>query len=53
MIITDLGLRQKSASNAENIIGLPKTQQMSSSCCFLQFRVPQCSPDFFILKGFI
>ena len=34
MIITDLGQRQKSAQNAENITDLPETLQVPSLCCF-------------------
>ena len=33
-MITDLGQRRKSASNAENTTDLPKTLQRPSLCCF-------------------
>ena len=34
VIITNLGQRRKSASNAENTTDLPETLQVLSLCCF-------------------
>ena len=42
VIITNLGQRQKSAQNAENITDHPETSQVPSLCCFSLFRTPKC-----------